>query len=463
MLQSKLINCYQKLDKKELRSFKKWLYSPLHNEHKEVQQLFDFIQTRYNITALTLQKERAWEYLYPDTLYDDARIRYLMSLALDVLLNFVGYYWATQDQFELQKNKIQYLQDKKLLKETKKPFQKAQQLLGLPYGNAYYHYQKYELEELTFELAGTTDRTRSTNISAITANATLSFMITTLRYACIALSHQNIKKADYSIDMLEEILLKISANPLYQEHPILMLYYHGYYTLLGQKENFLKLKDYLQNKDFGIQEKERREVLLMGINYSIKQLNTGHTAAIREAFEWYRFGLQQSLLLENNQLSLFAYSNIVALGLNLKEFDWTADFINEYSPFLVSDNRANYQQYNTAKLHFVQGDLNKAMQLLTQVEYDDLLLHIAAKVLLLKIYYQLNYYDALEALLSSFRIFLGRKKVLSYHKQNYLNLIAFTKKILQLQHSKEDVILLRSKIEAAQPLTEKKWLLAQLP
>lgn len=462
MFESKLFELYQRLEKKERRNFKKWLYSPLHNEHRDVQKLFEFIENRYNWNALTLQKERAWEYIYAEKLYNDNRLRYIMALALEVLTNFVGYNQSIKDGFVQQKNKIEALKAKKLPKQTKKPLQKAEKILQNNYQDADFHYQKYQLEELKFELEGTTDRTRSTNIAVIAAQTTLFFMITTLRYACIALSHKNIKNTDYDFDMLDIVLKKIEQQEKYQRHIILMLYYHGYHTLKGNEKSFLALKNYLHNVTLPIEDKERREVLLMGINYGIKQLNTGDSYFIRETFEWYRTGIKRKLLLKEEQLSLFAYSNIIALGLNLKEFEWVEQFIHQYTTFLDAQNQDNYQHYNLAKLNFAKGDLNQAMQSLIQAEYDDLLLNIESKVLLLKIYYQEGYYDALDALLDSFRIFLGRKKVLSYHKENYLNLIFMTRRMLNINSSKKAIEKLKKKIEETQPLTEKKWLLEQL-
>ncbi len=102
------------------------------------------------------------------------------------------------------------------------------------------------------------------------------------------------------------------------------------------------------------------------------------------------------------------------------------------------------------------------MELLATVEYDDVLLNIGAKVLLLKIYYQEGYWDSLEALLDSFRIFLGRKKMLSYHKENYQNLITLTKRLAYLPTDKKATAQLREKIQQTTPLTERAWLLAQL-
>ena len=79
--------------------------------------------------------------------------------------------------------------------------------------------------------------------------------------------------------------------------------------------------------------------------------------------------------------------------------------VDNYSQYLPKGLRQNYKHFNTAKLAFDKGDFVKAMDLLLQVEYDELLLNIDAKVILLKIYYQEESYAALGAFLDSFKMF----------------------------------------------------------
>jgi hypothetical protein len=52
---------------------------------------------------------------------------------------------------------------------------------------------------------------------------------------------------------------------------------------------------------------------------------------------------------------------------------------------------------------------------------------------------------------------------MGYHKENYQNIIRYTKKITRVNpYSKKDVLGLKSEIETANPLTEREWLLEQI-
>ncbi|MFT5648292.1 MAG: hypothetical protein ACI976_002991 [Aureispira sp.] len=465
MEKSKLVIVFKTIEKRNLRDLKKWVQSPIHNEHKDVSKLFEFLCTRYKLNATTLKKERAWKYLYGAKTYDDSRLRHVMSFSLDVLEKFVSYKMAKNDLFEQEKKLVTAYRDKKIPKLATQSLQKAKkELKKYQPADEQYHYYQYELEVLKFDLEGTQNRTRATNITEITKHASLFFMITTLRHAYTARSHQSLKKAAYKVPLLESVLKEVEEND-YKLYPILMIYYHGYQTLNrpAEERHFQELNAYLEEQQsvFGV--KEQREILLMALNYAIKQINTGSQFYMQEAFRLYKKGLEENLLIEQDEMSHFAYKNIVSLGIILKEYTWLDTFIPKYALKLKGDSKNNYRDYSLARLTFVRGDFDQTMQLLIQADYDDILLNIGAKVLLLKLYYQQECWDALEALLESFRIFLNRKKELSYHKEHYTNLIFLVKKILGMTtFNQEARIKMSAQIESIHPLAEREWLLAQM-
>lgn len=103
------------------------------------------------------------------------------------------------------------------------------------------------------------------------------------------------------------------------------------------------------------------------------------------------------------------------------------------------------------------------LQLLQKANYRDPLLNLAAKTLLLKTYFVLNEFDLLQSHLDAMRNYIHRKKVIGYHRNNYLNIIRFTERMLHLEPSNRQVLgELRIEIEKEAVLTEKEWLLEQV-
>lgn len=463
MERSKLVQLYRTMDKAALRKFKKWLYSPIHNEHEEIQALFEFLWTRASLNERTLKKERVWKHLYGTQTYNDLRLRHLMSFALKVLEEFVSYEQAKKENFWQQRYLVQhYLEANMTQRAQRLTEQLAKKLDQRPQKDERAYLQQYELELLRFELQDGQDRNQATNLTEITAQASLFFMLTTLRHAYTALSHQNLRKANYEIPLLAAVLEEV-RQPQYANNLPLMIYYHGYQTLAQPQDptHYQQVRHYLETNQEQLSLREQRAALLIALNYTIKRLNQGEEEYFRANFELYQKGLETNLLVEQGYLSQFAYKNIVSIGIILQEYDWLEAFIPQYAQQLEPNSQESYQQYSQARLCFARGDFDLAMSLLVHAEYEDLLLSLGAKVMLIKLYYQQAAWDALEALLDSFRVFLHRKKSLSYHKQHYLNLILLLKKRLSLPpYDKTAQKQWQAQVEYLQPLAERAWLLS---
>jgi hypothetical protein len=119
--------------------------------------------------------------------------------------------------------------------------------------------------------------------------------------------------------------------------------------------------------------------------------------------------------------------------------------------------------FNLAKLYVEQKDYKKAMPLLVQTKYDDLLHNLGAKTMLAKMYYELSEWNALDNLLESFKMYVARKKDIGYHKENYMNIIFFFKKITKINpYDKEELKELENQIIDTEILTEREWLLKRV-
>jgi len=83
--------------------------------------------------------------------------------------------------------------------------------------------------------------------------------------------------------------------------------------------------------------------------------------------------------------------------------------------------------------------------------------------LLLRIYFELNEYDALQAHFHSFSTYLRRKKDLGYHRELYLNLIRYTKVLIELApKDKVARAQLLEEVQNSESVAEKEWLLQKL-
>jgi len=460
MINSRLIRLYKTLNEKELRVLKNWVRSPVQNKHQDTIKLFDFLSSRRSITKITVQKKRLFAYLYPNQMYSEAQLSYLMNYALELLKEFLGYYQSVLNNFDTKEKLISTLLERNMHELANLELEKlAHKVASTNIKNAKASLQHLEIEQKKFELKGTQNRSSQTNLPNFFNHLTDFYSLSMLKYACTASSHKNVTIQDYNIRLLEAVL----ADAKESKHPIILLYYNIYQSLeITEHNNYFELAEilFLEHHHL-LNTQEQNEVLLLLINYCIKQLNTNEKSFVKKGFEWYRWGLEQAILIRG-YLSRFAYLNIVGLGLKLEEFDWVAEFIPTYIQHLPLQYQENYKHYTTAKLHFNQKDYEKAQRLLTQIEYDDIFLNLDTKTMLLEIYYEEKSWDSLEALLVSFSRYLQRKQVIAYHKKVYKNIITLTRKLISLKpYDKAAKKALLEEIKTTNPLAERDWLLKQ--
>jgi len=89
---------------------------------------------------------------------------------------------------------------------------------------------------------------------------------------------------------------------------------------------------------------------------------------------------------------------------------------------------------------------------------------MGAKVSLLKIYYELGEYNALESLLDSFKAYIKRNKEISdYRKQSYLSLIRYLQKVQNHNfYDKKIRQKLLEEIKKEPQLPERQWIINQI-
>ncbi|MCB0555836.1 MAG: hypothetical protein KDD02_19975, partial [Phaeodactylibacter sp.] len=293
---------------------------------------------------------------------------------------------------------------------------------------------------------------------------TIFYLADILRHSCTVLTARNISQEDYQLELLEEVLRYVERSPVRQS-PAVAIYHQAYKALSEPEEEayFSNLRALIEQHWQQFPPEEAKDIYLLAINYCIQRLNKGHRQYIQQAFELYRKGLERGVLLEEGALSKFTYNNVLMLAIALQEWAWAENFLEKYKAHLPERERENIYRYNLAVYFFRKPDYGQAMQLLQQVNLEDVLYSLNARSMLLRIYFELEEFDALESLLDSFRTFIARQKGLGYHKENYLNLIAVVRQMLRLPPGERKAReKLQRKVDGMAAIAEKAWLLEKL-
>lgn len=451
------------LSPEERQGLKKFAESPFFNQRPEASRLLDVLLLSLKKGRATPGKEQVFQQVFDGRPFEDHRLRMAISFAYQLVRRYLTVQDFLEDEVQLAIRESEVLRRRKLYALSRHCLDSARNALdGQTVRNADFFDQEYRLllEECRLEM--TRPSAQPEQLQALSEQLDKAFLSRKLWQNCVLLSHQNMAKSDFSPGLLDQVLDNMEEPAV----PAIAIYYR-YYRALTQSENsathYQHFKAMLFEHGEIFSEEELRDLYLLAINFCIKQYNAGNQAFLREQLELYQRGLEHKYFLVAGELSAYTYLNVVTLALVLQELDWAGQFIEAYRTLLAPERQESFFSFNKARLEYAQRRLGNALQLLQKAEYKEVLLGLAAKTLQLKIYYELGEFDLLDAHLQSLKTYLYRKKVMGYHRENYINTIRFTLKLLEIKpYDQAAKTALRQVIEQTGAVAEKEWLLAQL-
>jgi hypothetical protein len=454
---SQLIHHFSSLELRELRKF---LSSPFYNTRSDLLQLFDFL-----LANKAASKEDVWQHLLPGEAFDDQRLRLLMSYLLKLVEQFVSVKEATADELS---NRL-HLAIGYRRRGLAPPFERAQRSLEKAMEeqairDAHFYHAQHRLQWEQYQLATARSPSEELPLKQLSGTIDLYYLSVRLRLLCLSLAQQGVYEAGFQADGADGVVALAQASA-WREAPAVAAYLHCYWMLRAPHEqrHFQLFKKTILEAGATFGPDELRGLYLFAINYCVRQLNNGDRSFFKEVLDLYKAGLGSGHLLENGILSRFTYHNVVAAGLQSGELDWVAFFIHEYKNALERKYRESSYSFNLARLEFSRQRLGAVLELLQKANYRDPLLNLAAKTLLLKTYYALDEQDLLQSHLDAMRNYVRRKRVIGYHRTNYLNIVRYAEKLLKINFLDEkSVARLRVEIAAEEILTERDGLLGCL-
>jgi hypothetical protein len=290
------------------------------------------------------------------------------------------------------------------------------------------------------------------------------YMTNKLRYCCAA---KYFKQAEKNEDILVEEILGLIASGKYDEMAAVQVYAAIYHMLNDDEDesHFARLKELLKVDQKSLSDVILRDAYVFAINYCVKMVNKGKVNYLRDVYELYKNALDKNFLYEENELSPWDYSNIMALGVQLRDYKWSEKLIEVYKDRVpTAGKKMNVVTFNMAKMYFFGGRYKDVLQLLNGVKSEDLMYILGANALLIKTYYELEDKEELYKHLANFKINLKRrKKINEAERKSYLQFIEATTQLTQLpKRDKKALRDLKLTIQDQPSVAEQEWLLEKV-
>ncbi len=461
MEKSKIIDLLRTFTKEERSDFTDFIASPYYNKRKELIPFYAYLKDQSpTFPSELINRKQVFSAVYPDLAYNEKQLGYLMSYLTKLAEQFMVVKKSEEDIMLKQSQLQSTLIERKLYKYYEQENRKAaKELSETLLRNTNYYYGQYKYyENAAHHFSIQEQRKYDANLQKVVDYLDNFYLLAKLKWSCAMIDMQKFLAASYELNFLDEIKAYLSERNLDNE-PVINIYYNIINIITEDNEDlhFEQLKPLIKNSKSTLTKKELEEVYIYAINHCARKLRKGEVEYIEEAFNLYVDGIEIGVFVEDNYLSPWTYTNVVKLGLRLKNYDYIEKFIHQYSNQLPENFRKNAFHYNLAELHYYTKNFDEAITHLNKVKFSDLNFHLGSRVMLAKIYYELEEEEVLLSLIASFSIFLKRNKNISNDlKKTYINFLDILNRLLRRNPKKMAAI--KEKISSTELLTDRSWL-----
>lgn len=420
----KFIFLLNTLNKNDLRRLKKFSNSDFVNKNLDVKQFLEYFFLQNAAENHILDKVAVHHFLYENHPYNDLRIRHLMSMATDILEDFLVY--QTIQKKKILKEKIllnQYIEwnVEKYIQSTTAQIQKLYQETGVL--DADYYLSQYQMMVNLYHLQSSNIRTKDFDFQETVHHLTTFSIIEILKSACTVNTINKVMETKIEQPLLSSIL-EVLPDSRYLSEPLVFIYYHLYLLVENDDEAVLQsLLSNIQKNEHLFSHRDLNTLYRTIINFCIRKSNQNKVEYTKMAFDIYQYAIEQGALIEHHEINRFIFTNVITLGIKLNELDQCLDFLKKYEQNIHPNFRLNTVDYNLAKIYYAQKQLDQSLKILLTNEFKDKIWNLNSKFLILKILFEQNDLDTFKQQLNAFKTYVKRIQNIGYHKTYFENVI----------------------------------------
>lgn len=451
MEKSKFVQLLKSLNPKELKEFRSFLKG-LHHRQRKTLLLFEYL-LKYAPHFHHDKLDKS--YLLQKNIFPGLNSSKRISNELHKLFDWL-------EQFLILK-KMQDKSSERIKSTLLRDIYKERQVAGLyerkvaalnktietGLRDTWYHYHLLELKHNQYYYSPTEKIKRGgKEIKEALTNLEAFYQIKKLKYECELLSRKNILGP-----LHDQVQTQIASKPLHHLYVRLK-------KLIEERspEVYTELKEaFLATSKIMVQE-EQLILLSYLINHAGTLILAGERQGFVEAFELYRHGIDQAIIVENGMISEGKFHNITNIACELGEYSWAKKFVRKYQSYLLEDIRLSASSLAEARIAFGQKKYEQTLQLLLDVQDKNIAYVLQVKLLQVRSYYELgpSYLSSLSYFIQSFHIFLTRtKKVNEQMLMGYRNFLNLLKLLSQGSLSQ---LQLQAEVEQVNTIVCKSWI-----
>lgn len=431
------------MSKNERDQFAQYLaFSPF-NSNERVGLLYEALmayQPEFELSAKEWQA--AFKAMWPGRPFDKAELRSKMAVLLGLLKQFLSWQELQAQPAKQTLLILSQLRRRGLQQAFESEIRKAEkQLTAKSHFSADDSFLLYRLADEANSLYGQRQlRAFDASLQAKIDHLDDYYLHVRLRESCERLNRHEVLNTDYQADFFDSWLPQLQADTeRLEKKPALAIYLQilACYKNPDAPETYEQLKKLLLLHEGSFVPAEARGMYRHAQNYCIRRVNAGKSAYLEELLTLYQQQLTTGLILVQDEIDHSDFKNIVTVGLRLKRYDWVKEFMESYRPKVQPVYRDNVYHFCQADMLYEQKQYGKAIRLLQTVAFTDVFYQLSARMLLIKLYYEMQEDEGLFYALDAFERFLRRNKSIARERrESHRNFIAFTRRLARLRERK---------------------------
>jgi hypothetical protein len=226
------------------------------------------------------------------------------------------------------------------------------------------------------------------------------------------------------------------------DYPTLNVYYSLLMALMHEEEeiHYDNLKNSLQAYMKSLNDLEIYHFLHHLESCCLNRMNYNPEKYRKEIFNVYKLMLSTGCYSYGGteKMTMQRFKNILIGAINLNELKWSEHFVENYIDKISTENQDSMRAYSKAIINFTMKDFENALGNLSKVRNDYFILKMDVKSWMLKIFFELKYFEQAISFIDSYKHFVSKNTSLSEHvKERHLNFLKFTSDLLKLKSGED--------------------------
>jgi hypothetical protein len=480
MTDSQLVNTLKLLDSGQRDALEKFIRSPFFSSEADkkksaVLSLFHILKSNiYKPGETVLKKENVFRELFPGADFNGNALAKVMHSLHHLVKRFIAYsYMDSEDEFHQELALARFYRENQWDERFRSSIRKLTKKISefTERGEDYYWWQYLLQKEVYLYENYRNQRKGDLNLPAVIQNLDYYYLLTKFKYRGVFEQQQKFVALEYEAPLSTAHLMNNISQDVREGLPVFAIYEKILLLLKGDVpdvDEAISVYRTLLNENKGIiTEDELVHFHSFLRNFCTAQVNSGRPEYLQVLFELYQEHLQMGTLYEKGGLLASTFLNIVTVGSRVGQFDWIEEFLKSHEDRIVgTDYPEQVYNFNQALYFFYRGKYDEAWSLI-EGNYEDIYFKLAAKRMEIKILYEQEDYDLIDARINSFKVFISRtsSKLLSAEIKKVNN--AFISVLQQILHpstlgNARRIEKIERKILEHQRITDRDWLLEKI-